>query len=106
MVRNRKEEAKQLKVFGQLPNYAAAARLYHMTGSGVFTLNVDTETGVVTSVQVEKGTGWGFLMLPVAGHSSNGDSSHTLSQRCICRSHSLWTVFRSVAVELTPDSAR
>jgi TonB family protein len=32
-----------------------------MAGSGVFTLNVDTESGAVTSVQIEKSTGWGIL---------------------------------------------
>jgi TonB family protein len=32
-----------------------------MKGSGVFALNVDPETGLVTSVQIEKSTGWGIL---------------------------------------------
>ncbi len=47
---------------GLLPSETAARTVdFYMIGSGVFTLNVDTETGAVISFQIEKSTGWGIL---------------------------------------------
>ena len=55
------ELAKKITIVGQLPDYPAAAWRQKMKGSGVFALNVDPETGLVTSVQIEKSTGLGIL---------------------------------------------
>ena len=40
-----------------LPNYPTTAYRFHRQGNGWFRLNIDSATGVVTSVKVLKSTG-------------------------------------------------
>ncbi len=43
------------------PDYPREARARHETGSGVFILHVDSKTGEVTSITVQKSTGYKLL---------------------------------------------
>ena len=43
------------------PNYPMEARGRHQTGSGVFILRVSPQTGAVTSIDVQKSTGYQLL---------------------------------------------
>jgi len=40
------------------PEYPTVARLYHMSGGGVFVLRVQIRTGLVKDVVIERSTGW------------------------------------------------
>ena len=48
-------------VFAPKPDYPKYARARHWMGSGCFVMNVDTETGVVKSVETIKSTGHKIL---------------------------------------------
>src|SRR4051794_19305166 len=43
------------------PDYSSEARAQHLTGNGLFIVNVDSESGYVTNVIVEKSTGHRIL---------------------------------------------
>ena len=47
--------------FAPQPDYPYLARVNHIEGSGVFTVQIDPRTGLVTSVSVKKSTGWATL---------------------------------------------
>jgi TonB family protein len=55
-----KQEPSDLRSYfvkAPLPNYPQTAFTWHKQGSGWFRLNIDPETGVVTSIKVLKSTG-------------------------------------------------
>ena len=47
--------------FAPQPDYPYLARVNHLEGSGVFTVQIDLKKGLVTSVSVKKSTGWATL---------------------------------------------
>jgi TonB family protein len=49
--------AKDVVTFYPRPEYPEAVRKQHKGGAGVFALHVDIDTGLVTSVSVERSTG-------------------------------------------------
>ena len=51
------EEIKSCVLYAPKPYYPSRARREYKTGAGIFLLNVDQETGVVTSIKIEKTTG-------------------------------------------------
>ena len=55
------EQAAGLAVFTPKPQYPEAARLRRQEGKGVFVLNVNAKTGQVTSIKIEKRTGYQLL---------------------------------------------
>jgi TonB family protein len=55
------EQAARLAVFAPKPQYPEAARLRRQEGKGVFLLNVNAKTGQVTSIKIEKRTGYQLL---------------------------------------------
>jgi TonB family protein len=55
------EQAARLAVFAPKPQYPEAARLRRQEGKGVFLLNVNAKTGQVTSIKIEKTTGYQLL---------------------------------------------
>jgi TonB family protein len=54
-------QAAQTSVYAPLPKYPLEARLRHLTGSGIFRLRVQFDTGRVRSVEIEKSTGHALL---------------------------------------------
>src|SRR5262249_54048144 len=48
-------------IYSPRPEYPTVARLYHMSGGGVFILRVEIRTGLVKDVQIERSTGWTIL---------------------------------------------
>jgi TonB family protein len=55
------DEAKALAVYAPRPAYPYEARDKHQTGRGIVLVNVDSSTGVVTSAQMLKSTGYKIL---------------------------------------------
>jgi TonB family protein len=51
----------QISLFTPLPKYPLEARQRHLTGSGIFRLRVQFDTGQVRSVEIEKSTGHALL---------------------------------------------
>jgi TonB family protein len=51
------EQIKSCVLYAPKPYYPSRARREYKTGAGIFFLNVDQETGVVTSIKLEKTTG-------------------------------------------------
>ena len=51
------EQIKSCVLYAPKPYYPSRARREYKTGAGIFLLNVDQETGVVTSIKIEKTTG-------------------------------------------------
>lgn len=54
-------DAARLAAYTPRPDYPLAARQRHITGSGVFRLEVGFQTGRVSAVQVERSTGHAIL---------------------------------------------
>jgi outer membrane biosynthesis protein TonB len=55
------EQLKQVVLFAPKPYFPSRARREYKTGSGIFLLNVNPETGLVASIKIEKTTGlWNF----------------------------------------------
>ena len=52
---------KQAALFTPKPEYPEAARRKRLMGKGIFLLNVNAKTGQVTSIKVEKKTGYDLL---------------------------------------------
>ncbi len=50
-------EAKEFVIYAPRPGYPYAARDLNETGSGVFALTLDENTGKVTAIHVEQSTG-------------------------------------------------
>ena len=48
-------------IYSPRPEYPTVARLYHMSGGGVFVLRVQIRTGLVKDVVIERSTGWTIL---------------------------------------------
>ena len=57
-------QAAQISVYAPLPEYPLDARRRHLTGSGIFRLRVQFDTGRVRSVEIEKSTGHARLDEP------------------------------------------
>jgi TonB family protein len=55
------EQLAQVLVFAPKPEYPQAARRQRLCGKGVFLLNVNAKTGQVTSIKVERRTGYQVL---------------------------------------------
>ena len=55
------DEPKALAVYAPQPAYPYEARDKHQTGRGIVFVNVDSSTGVVTSAQMLKSTGYKIL---------------------------------------------
>src|SRR2546429_3126658 len=51
------EQIKRFVLFAPKPYYSSRARREYKTGAGIFLLNVDQETGAVTSIKIEQTTG-------------------------------------------------
>ncbi len=51
----------QAAMFTPKPRYPEEARRHRLMGKGIFLLNVNPKTGQVTSIKVEKRTGYEFL---------------------------------------------
>jgi len=51
------EQIKSCVLYAPKPYYPSRARREYKTGAGIFLLNVDQETGAVTSIKIEKTTG-------------------------------------------------
>jgi TonB family protein len=49
--------AKEFAIYAPRPEYPLSVRKQHKSGAGVFVLNLDSNTGNVTSVKVQKSTG-------------------------------------------------
>jgi TonB family protein len=54
-------QAARLSAYTPKPDYPGAARRRHITGSGIFRLQVQTPTGTVSVVKVERSTGHAIL---------------------------------------------
>jgi outer membrane biosynthesis protein TonB len=55
------EQVKQAVLFAPEPYFPNRARREYKTGAGVFLLNINPETGLVSSIKIEKTTGlWSF----------------------------------------------
>jgi TonB family protein len=54
-------DAKALALYAPRPAYPYEARDKHLTGSGIILVNVDSSTGVATSAQMLKSTGYKIL---------------------------------------------
>jgi TonB family protein len=54
-------DAARLSAYTPRPEYPLAARQRHITGSGIFRLQVQFQTGRVSAVQVERSTGHAIL---------------------------------------------
>ena len=55
------EQVKQAVLFAPKPYFPTRARKDYKTGAGVFLLNINSETGLVASIKIEKTTGlWSF----------------------------------------------
>jgi TonB family protein len=52
---------RQLCTYAPLPEYPAEARARDLAGNGVFVLHLNRKAGTVTSVTVEKSTGFAIL---------------------------------------------
>ena len=50
-------DAARLGAYTPQPRYPIAARISHITGSGIFRLHVWLQTGLVKSVEIERSTG-------------------------------------------------
>jgi len=50
-------DAARLSAYTPLPRYPLAARISHITGSGIFRLHVWLQTGLVKSLDIERSTG-------------------------------------------------
>ncbi len=55
------EQVARLAVFAPKPKYPQAARRQRLCGKGVFLLNVNAKTGQVTSIKIERRTGYQIL---------------------------------------------
>jgi len=55
------DQIRELPLFAPTPEYPAKARLQRITGRGIFTVHVRTETGAVTTIDVERSTGTAIL---------------------------------------------
>jgi TonB family protein len=51
-------KAKELVLYAPRPDYPYVARGLHETGSGIFALTVDQNTGKVTAIHIEQSTGY------------------------------------------------
>jgi TonB family protein len=51
------EQIKQFVLFAPKPYYPSRARREYKTGTGLFLLNVDQNTGLVSSIKIERTTG-------------------------------------------------
>ena len=51
------EPAKEVAIYAPKPDYPELLRKQHRGGAGVFVLHVNTETGLVSSVEASKSTG-------------------------------------------------
>jgi len=49
--------AKETALYAPRPDYPESVRKQHKGGAGVFVLHVDSDTGVVSSVSIQKSTG-------------------------------------------------
>jgi protein TonB len=54
-------EPKAFAYFAPRPDYRPLPNGQRPEGSGVFTVNINSKTGLVTSVSVKKSTGWAVL---------------------------------------------
>jgi TonB family protein len=54
-------QAKQFVLYAPTPDYPIWARREYRTGDGVFLLNIDDQKGTVTSIKIEKTTGFRSL---------------------------------------------
>jgi outer membrane biosynthesis protein TonB len=55
------EQIKQFALFAPKPYFPSRARREYKTGAGAFLLNVNPETGLVSSIKIDKTTGlWSF----------------------------------------------
>ena len=55
------EQVKQAVLFAPKPYFPNRARKEYKTGAGVFLLNINAETGLVSSIKIERTTGlWSF----------------------------------------------
>lgn len=59
--RSHEQAARDVLVFAPRPEYPLLAREANLSGAGVYILNVNEQTGVVESINVEKRTGHGIL---------------------------------------------
>jgi TonB family protein len=48
-------------IYTPRPEYPTQARIYHMSGDGLFVLRVQIRTGLVKDVRIERSTGWSIL---------------------------------------------
>jgi TonB family protein len=55
------KQAARLAVFTPKPEYPQAARRQRLCGKGVFLLNINAKTGQVTSIKIERRTGYQVL---------------------------------------------
>lgn len=51
------EPAKEVAIYAPKPEYPDSLRSRHVGGAGVFVLHVNTETGLVSSVEAKQSTG-------------------------------------------------
>jgi TonB family protein len=51
------EPAKEVAIYAPKPDYPESLRKRHLGGAGVFVLHVNTETGLVSSIEAKQSTG-------------------------------------------------
>jgi len=75
------EQAKQAVLFAPKPYFPNRARREYKTGAGLFLLNVNPETGLVSSIKIERTTGlWSFGVSCLKSFIRCRFKAHTLAK--------------------------